>query len=282
MTSFVQAYQRALFQPVVPVIWGVMSIFGIVAGPFGTLQSISLGMRCIYWPVIIGLGVLVGAVLRVVVQDYMGLRRYATEAPALALFSALLLTPPFWWLTDLLASDRGAAPDVAAMALYVFVASMGVSTLRHAFNPNSDLMRMWSEEEGGAALAEAEEVDAKEEASPPSDPRESGPRLAARLPECDCGPIIRLQVRDHYVEVITCSGRASLLMRFADAVAEMEGVEGLQVHRSHWVARAAIRAIARRRGKVLLVMCDGSEVPVSRTYLPQVEALGLPPAEAGA
>lgn len=45
MTSFVQAYQRALFQPVVPVIWGVMSIFGIVAGLFGTLQSISLGMR---------------------------------------------------------------------------------------------------------------------------------------------------------------------------------------------------------------------------------------------
>jgi len=274
MTSFVHAYQRALFQPVVPVIWGVMSVFGVVAGPFGTLQSISLGMRCIYWPVIIGLGVLVGAVLRVVVQDYMGLRRYATEAPTLALSSAVLLTPPFWWLTDLLASDRAAAPEVAEMALYVFVASMAVSTLRHAFNPNSDLMRMWREEEGGAALPDLEEEE--------SDEGDNGPRLAARLPEGDCGPIIRLQVRDHYVEVITPTGRRSLLMRFADAVAEMEGVEGLQVHRSHWVARAAIRAIARRRGKVLVVMCDGSEVPVSRTYLPQVEALDLPPEKAEA
>lgn len=277
MTSFVQAYQRALFQPVVPVIWGVMSIFGIVAGPFGTLQSISLGMRCLYWPVIIGFGVLVGAVLRVLVQDYMGLRRYTAEAPLLALFSALLLTPPFWWLTDLVASDRAAAPELSEMALYVFVASMAVSTLRHAFNPNSDLLRMWTEEEGGAALPDLE---AEVVAPPTAD--EGGPRLAARLPEADCGQIIRLQVRDHYVEVITPTGRRSLLMRFADAVAEMEGVEGLQVHRSHWVGRAAIRAIARRRGKVLLVMCDGSEVPVSRTYLPQVEALGLPPAEAGA
>lgn len=273
MTSFVQAYQRALFQPVVPVIWGVMSVFGIVAGPFGTLQSISLGMRCLYWPVIIGLGVLVGAVLRVVVQDYMGLRRYTAEAPLLALFSALLLTPPFWLLTDLLASDRAAAPQVSEMALYVFVASMAVSTLRHAFNPNSDLMRMWAEEEGAAALPDLEDEADLEEA----DEETGSPRLAARLPEAECGPIIRLQVRDHYVEVITPTGRRSLLMRFADAVAEMEGVEGLQVHRSHWVARAAIRAIARRRGKVLVVMCDGSEVPVSRTYLPQVEALDLPP-----
>jgi len=274
MTSFVQAYQRALFQPVVPVIWGVMSIFGIVAGPFGTLQSISLGMRCLYWPVIIGLGVLVGAVLRVLVDDYMGLRRYTAEAPLLALFSALLLTPPFWWLTDLVASDRAAAPEVSEMALYVFVASMAVSTLRHAFNPNSDLLRMWTEEEGGAALPDLE----AEAAAPPTTD-EGGPRLAARLPEVDGGPILRLQVRDHYVEVITPTGRRSLLMRFADAVAEMEGVEGLQVHRSHWVARAAIRALVRRRGKVLLVMCDGSEVPVSRTYLPQVEALELPPPE---
>ena len=274
MTSFVQAYQRALFQPVVPVIWGVMSIFGIVAGPFGTLQSISLGMRCLYWPVIIGLGVLVGAVLRVLVDDYMGLRRYTAEAPLLALFSALLLTPPFWWLTDLVASDRAAAPEVSEMALYVFVASMAVSTLRHAFNPNSDLLRMWTEEEGGAALPDLE----AEAAAPPT-ADEGGPRLAARLPEGDCGPIVRLQVRDHYVEVITPTGRRSLLMRFADAVAEMEGVEGLQVHRSHWVARAAIRALVRRRGKVRVVMCDGSEVPVSRTYLPQVEALELPPPE---
>jgi DNA-binding LytR/AlgR family response regulator len=55
-------------------------------------------------------------------------------------------------------------------------------------------------------------------------------------------------------------------MRLSDAIAELEGIEGAQVHRSWWVARNAIADIARTDGRATLTLQDGSQVPVSRTY----------------
>jgi DNA-binding LytR/AlgR family response regulator len=55
-------------------------------------------------------------------------------------------------------------------------------------------------------------------------------------------------------------------MRLGDAVAELEGIEGAQVHRSWWVARDAITDAQRGDGRATLKLRDGAEVPVSRTY----------------
>jgi DNA-binding LytR/AlgR family response regulator len=55
-------------------------------------------------------------------------------------------------------------------------------------------------------------------------------------------------------------------MRLSDAVAELDGIEGAQVHRSWWVARDAIADAKRGDGRATLTLKDGSEVPVSRTY----------------
>jgi DNA-binding LytR/AlgR family response regulator len=55
-------------------------------------------------------------------------------------------------------------------------------------------------------------------------------------------------------------------MRLADAVDELDGIEGAQVHRSWWVARDAIADARRGDGRATLTLKDGSEVPVSRTY----------------
>ena len=52
----------------------------------------------------------------------------------------------------------------------------------------------------------------------------------------------------------------------AEALFELEGVEGAQVHRSWWVARAAIAQARRGEGRATLTLKDGSKVPVSRTY----------------
>jgi DNA-binding LytR/AlgR family response regulator len=55
-------------------------------------------------------------------------------------------------------------------------------------------------------------------------------------------------------------------MRLSDAVAELEGIEGAQAHRSWWVARDAIADARRGDGRATLTLKDGSQVPVSRTY----------------
>lgn len=268
MTSVLEAYRRALFVPVMPVVWLVLSVFGVVAGPFGTLSALSLGARLIYWPLVVAVGILIGAALRVVVRDLLGLRRYTVEAPMLAVLAMLVLAPPLTaltgWMIDIDGADR---PDFEQVALYVLVASLATTTLRYA------MMQMYP----APAVRDLP--------GPVPAPAGEGagdvalPRLQARLDPDLRAPILRLQVRDHYVDVITEAGTASLLMRFADAIAELEGQAGLQVHRSHWVAADAVVAAQRLRGKLMLRTRDGAEVPVSRTYQAQVIKHGLLAAE---
>ncbi len=263
MTSLFEAYRRTLSAPVLPIIWAVMSVFSVIAGPFGSLTSMSFVNRLIYWPLVIFFGILIGAALRVLVQQYLGLRRYLFEAPVIAVLASAVLATPCWAL--MLAMTEGqnpARPTLPVMALYVFVVSLAISTLRHAVRQNV---------EGGPAPSDPVEQ------MPQSTPAEGdgGVRLLMRIDPALRAPIVRLQVRDHYVDVVTEAGAASLLMRFADAMAELEGQPGLRVHRSHWVADQAVIGARRERGKLLLQMSDGAEVPVSKTYLPQVIERGL-------
>jgi DNA-binding LytR/AlgR family response regulator len=80
------------------------------------------------------------------------------------------------------------------------------------------------------------------------------------------GELWAVEAEDHYLRLHTSKGQDLILMRLADAVAELEGIEGAQVHRSWWVARDAIADAKRSDGRATLTLKDGSEVPVSRTY----------------
>lgn len=258
MTSLFEAYKRAISEPVLPIIWAVMSSFGVIAGPFGTLTAMPLGARLIYWPLIIFFGILIGGALRVLVQQIWGLHRYVVEAPVIAVLATLVLTPPYWLLTVQMTDAHAvAAPNFPEMALYVFFVSLATSTLRHAFRPGPSV-----------TLPAGDLIDQEVAVDPGQD--DDTVRLLTRLDPALRAPIVRLQVRDHYVDVVTEAGATSLLMRFADAMAELEGHPGLRVHRSHWVADHAVVGARRERGKVVLHLRDGAEVPVSKTYLPQV------------
>ena len=92
-------------------------------------------------------------------------------------------------------------------------------------------------------------------------------RFAERLPPKLRGAAIwAVEAEDHYLRLHTSKGQDLILMRLSDAVAELDGIEGAQVHRSWWVARNAIADIRRGDGRATLKLQDGSEVPVSRTY----------------
>jgi DNA-binding LytR/AlgR family response regulator len=53
-------------------------------------------------------------------------------------------------------------------------------------------------------------------------------------------------------------------MRLSDAIAELEGLEGAQTHRSWWVAKDAVEDARREGERVTLVVKGGVEAPVSR------------------
>lgn len=95
----------------------------------------------------------------------------------------------------------------------------------------------------------------------------SPPRFLERLPlKLRGADIWAVESEDHYLRLHTSKGQDLILLRLADAVAELEGIEGAQVHRSWWVARDAIADARRGDGRATLTLKDGSEVPVSRTY----------------
>ncbi len=95
-----------------------------------------------------------------------------------------------------------------------------------------------------------------------------------RLPPSIGRDLMCLEMQDHYVRAQTRLGSAMILMRFSDAVSEL-GAAGMQVHRSWWVADAAVVSLERDGRRTLVRLVNGVSVPVSNAFLPAVrEALG--------
>jgi DNA-binding LytR/AlgR family response regulator len=92
-------------------------------------------------------------------------------------------------------------------------------------------------------------------------------RFLDRLPPKLRGAAIRaVESEDHYLRIHTDRGSDLILMRMSDALVELEGLEGAQTHRSWWVARDAVRDVARGAGRATLTLDGGIEAPVSRRY----------------
>jgi hypothetical protein len=99
----------------------------------------------------------------------------------------------------------------------------------------------------------------------------SAVRFMERLPAKLKGAVIyAVSSEDHYLRLHTSKGADLILMRLADAISELEGLEGAQTHRSWWVAREAVESARRDGERVTLLLKGGAEAPVSR---PNVRAL---------
>jgi hypothetical protein len=242
---------RAVFQGRMPyVIWGVLTVIVSFAGPFGTYQVLDFPARLAFWSVTMAIVILLGIVVRAFVYGTLAIRSFRYGSTLIAIILALILPPialavlshsPFA-VTDL-------APAWHELGLYVFMTSLGVESYRHAMRRNTPATK---------ALATTPE----------------GPRLVQRLPpEVQPGELISISVRDHYVDVVTLSGSAALLMRLSDAMDLVGPVEGARVHRSHWVAWDAVEGLEKSDGRVLLRLKTGAAIPVSRTYRAKVEAV---------
>ena len=100
------------------------------------------------------------------------------------------------------------------------------------------------------------------------------PAFLERLPAHLGTDLIALEMEDHYVRAHTALGSELILMRMRDAVAELQGVEGAQVHRSWWVARDAVEDVKREGRNLRLVLPGGIEAPVSRTRVAELKQAG--------
>lgn len=93
------------------------------------------------------------------------------------------------------------------------------------------------------------------------------PRFLERLPlKLRGGQIYAVSAEDHYLRIHTSRGSDMILMRLSDAIVELDGIEGSQVHRSWWVARDALEEVERGEGKAVFTLKGGTKAPVSRTF----------------
>jgi hypothetical protein len=213
-----------------------------LAGPFGTYATLALAPRLAYWLLVVTVSVLAAFIIEPLVEN-----RAADWPPILreaAVIGAFTLAfTPFMFLLNLFFRWPVLAPG-GMVYLAACVALVG-TVIR--------FLRLMFERQAPAA--------------PPEPPAPPAPPLLRRIGLNGQASIVSISVDDHYVEIRDTTGAAHrLLMRFSDAVAEAEGLDGMLLHRSHWVARDQIAARLRRGSRELVVLRDGSELPVSRTY----------------
>ncbi len=83
--------------------------------------------------------------------------------------------------------------------------------------------------------------------------------------------LISLQAQDHYLKITTKKGSEMVLLRMNDACKELADFDGMQVHRSWWVANDNVVRLEKNKAKISLVLSDGQTVPVSRGFAAAVK-----------
>ena len=86
--------------------------------------------------------------------------------------------------------------------------------------------------------------------------------------------VLCLQMEDHYVRVHTADGSRLVLATLNQAMTAIGNADGLQVHRSWWVARkAVVRAVSEGRN-LRLQLVNGLTAPVARSAVAMVREAG--------
>ena len=238
----------------------LIALFAFI-GPFGTYDSIGPLGRLGYWAVAMGANWLVCAGVmapafhfarigsrRTLMLTIVGAALVAAVPGTGVVFTAEVLFRPDY-------SDQSALP-VIYLSVAVLMLAIGSTVV---------------------AVLTRERRDPENTGAAPSDDiaADRTARFLDRLPPELGRDLVYLKMADHYVEAFTTLGSTLVLMRFADAITELEGADGLRVHRSFWVARDHVIGTAHRDGRRALRLTGGHEVPVSRSYLADVRAAEL-------
>ena len=255
------------------VCWFLATV-GLLAylGPFGTWASLTISDRLLFWTITVGANWVVGNV--VFTSTIRSFRDRKWPAWAGLVLSALVTALPGTgtvWLVVAIYLDYQPSDVSGVIELYtkVFVLHLIIGSLVfHLIDRarrQGDIAREMPVPESSTP---GERVDDMPQAAPEA-------ALLARLSARSRAKLLHLHMQDHYVEVNTAAGSELLLLRFRDALREVEDVNGLQVHRSHWVARDAVAGVERRGGgRVILRLVNGTKVPVSRSFAPVLKSRG--------
>ncbi len=218
------------------------SVVGL-SGPFGTFDSLTLPGRMAYWLAVTVTTFWIGYVVSVATAIglehrglgnvlSLGLGALLASLPVsawLAGLHALVFEAPFW------AEAVRLLPYVAVIVAVVAIVLEGLERRSITVTPAADV-------------------------DPPS-----GPDWLDQLPDHLGRDLISLQAQGHYLQVETTRGTTLIRGTLQDAAEELDQL-GLRLHRSWWVARNQVDAMRYYKGAPVLVLKNGQELPVGRTY----------------
>lgn len=104
-------------------------------------------------------------------------------------------------------------------------------------------------------------------------PVKPGPWPRTPEPAIGAEPVICLRMEDHYVRVHTLAGSRLVAGPFERVIGEMKG-EGMRVHRSWWVARAAVTGVVAEGRNLRLTLSGDLAAPISRASVARLREAG--------
>ncbi|MEO1014765.1 MAG: LytTR family DNA-binding domain-containing protein [Pseudomonadota bacterium] len=221
----------------------VLGIGGALTGPYGSFFTLELWPRVLYWQAVI-LGsfanwrMIESVVERIVGDQSYIAKRIVVTAPFAIVNSTyvLILLAVIAWLQNDQLRVGWRSLVISHLTLSTMVVLPAIVIVRRM---RGDL----ESKAGGEAIA----------------------FLTEKLP----GPLrgqkpYALAAEGHYVRVHTPIGDELITMRFEDALAAVVGIEGVQTHRSWWVATDAVDEVRRTGSAYEAVLDSGLTVPVGR------------------
>ncbi len=239
----------------------ILAVTVTVVAPFGTGERMGPALRLLYWCAIVASHAAI-AIFIVVAVSY-ALRRWIDLRWARVLVAGCAAALPLALVQTTLAHILDGMPltvsTISAICFSTLVITVSVTTIVGLL-----------QDDGSAAAIPATVTSGRQDRRPIA--------FLERLPPSIGRDLINLSMQDHYIDVRTAKGSTLVLLRFSDAVRELEGADGLQIHRSHWVARTAVARLHRDEGRLVVELLDGRRLPVSRSFAAAVRDAGFPEA----
>jgi hypothetical protein len=232
----------------------IVSILFTLAGPFGTFQVGHTTERFIYWFVLNGVSFTMALGSKYLIIKCLDPKSVVAIECLTILATTLLFTPFLWcWTVTMFPDLITTSPNILWMGGVVLIICSSISILFH-----------------GASFVMGTSISISPVVS-----EGVGARLLRRLPTNFDGKIIHLSADGHIVRAFTDTGVFELRMRFSDAVEEVSELDGVCIHRSHWVVLAEIVNVGAVNGRPCLLLSNGEELPVSRKHQTNLEARGI-------
>ena len=246
------------------VVTAVGAVLGRI-GPFDTFSELPAASRYAYW---IGLTLLLWlqtAIAMHLLRDAAGHWRWPLRTVVAALLGALPTAFEVAWAENLLRVTRDLGViDVAMIYGDVALIAVALALPLELIDGHRLIVGHRAVSAPSVNLINVDEVNVDD--------------LIAALPPERRGALLALEAEDHYLRVHTDRGNALIHKRFSDALTDVAAIGGLRVHRSWWVAKAAVERAERDGDRLTLHLRGGLVVPVSRTYALAVRDAGFAPA----